>query len=268
MKTMLFGALTAAALLLSCSNDDENSQIRPQELPVKVTQWNASGALDIRQEIFYDNQQRIAEINITEANSANNRTILYHYESGKVTLNTDYLDPAKTDEMYIYYQNNGKITKEMWYWGGALFQVYTWTDNLVDGTKKAICKTGAGDLYRTYNYHFNSKGNCTSIRVNEADPTATDFTITFDAYDTHPRALFHHGWLSPWAVVPGVIRNPGLPNNPGTYQRTPDGQTPSYSHAFTYEYNTSGKVAFQRNYDEKNGSRLMSSTVYEYSMIE
>lgn len=260
MKTTVFGALTAAALLLSCSGDETES--KPKALPVSVIQWNASGAINYSQILYYDSMKRISSIAVTEANTANNRYISYTYEAGKVTRYVDYNDPAKTDTKYIHYYENGESIKDEFYIGTTLDMVYFWMHS--DGIKTATLTKPNGERIKTFTYTFNSKGNCVAIRVDEADPTKPDSSMIFENYDKKTRAVFNHFRLSPWSNVPGLFKSPLIPNNPGKYTHTPDGirAEPYVAHEYTYEYNADGTVAFQRTLS--NGA-LLSSTVYEYS---
>jgi hypothetical protein len=261
MKTKLLG-LAAFLFLFSCSEDEQTTP--PQELPIKITRWNGSGNMDYMQIISYDSKKRISEIDITESNTSLNRKIFYTYTSGKVIRYINYTDPAQTDTKYVHYYGNGKIIKEEFFIGNNLDRVFTWTNNF-DGSKTAKSTKSNGELVNTFRYHFNSIGNCTSVRVDQADPTKTDFTVTFDNFDSHPRALFHHFWMEPWTYITGVFKEPLVPNNPGTYTNTPDGQAPSTSHVFDYEYDSNGNVVFQKTF---NAGSLLNSTVYEYATIE
>ena len=260
MKTKLLGL--AALLLLGCSKDEETSP--PQELPVKITKWNGNGTMNYMQIITYDSKKRISEVDITDSNAGLNRKIKYTYSSGKITRLTDYTDPAQTDTKYVHYYGNGKIIKEEFYIGNGLDRVFTWTNNF-DGTKTAKATKSNGELLNTFTYHFNSQGNCTSVRVDYADASKTDFTVTYDRFDTNPRALFHHHWMAPWSDLPGTLKEPLIPNNPGTYVNTPDGQAPTFNQTFDYQYDPNGNVVFQKTF---NGGSLLNSTVYEYAMIE
>lgn len=267
MKTKLLG-LAAFLILLGCSEDEQTKP--PQDLPVKITRWNGNGAMNYQKVITYDHQQRISKVDVTESNTNLNRTITYTYASGKIIRSFNYTDPTRTDYENVHYYRLGKVTKEEIFTGDQLNKVFTWTHN-ANGTKTVQCTNGNGELLYTFLYHFNELGNCTSVRIDYVDPSQKDATVIYDNFDTHPRALFHHDWMAPWSDVPELLKNsqfanhPQLPNNPGKYTYTPDGDVALHNYTFNYQYDTNGNVVFQKTLV---GGTIQHTIVYEYATIE
>ncbi|MFC4818509.1 hypothetical protein [Flavobacterium sp. GCM10023249] len=267
MKTKLLG-LATFLIVVGCSEDEPTTP--SQDLPVKITRWNGNGTMNHQKVITYDSQHRISKIDITESNASLNRTITYTYASGKIIRNFNYTDPAQTDYEYVLYHRFGKVTKEEVFYNGQLSKEFNWTHN-TDGTKIVQCTNGSGGLEYVFRYYFNEIGNCTSVRIDFADTSKKDVTVTYDNYDNHPRALYHHDWLAPWSEIPELIRQsqftnePQLPNNPGTYTYKPDGEVPTQNYIFDYQYDANGNVVFQKTLV---GGSLLHTIVYDYATQE
>ncbi|MFC7772489.1 hypothetical protein [Flavobacterium sp. GCM10027622] len=267
MKKLVVG-FAAFLTLWSCAPEESNTA--SQRLPITITRWKGNGDLNYRQDITYDSQHRISKIDITESNASLNRTITYTYASGKIIRNFNYTDPTQTDYEYVLYHRFGKVTKEEVYHGGQLSKEFNWTHN-TDGTKIVQCTNGSGGLEYVFRYYFNELGNCTSVRIDFADTSKKDVTVTYDNYDNHPRALYHHDWLAPWSEIPELIRQsqftnePQLPNNPGNYTYKPDGEVPTQNYIFDYQYDANGNVVFQKTLV---GGSLLHTIVYDYATLE
>lgn len=269
-KTIL--TILVPFLLLSCTEDQQPVQMENKreaaatQLPVKITRWKGNGNMDYIKILKYDRNRRLSLVTVTESNAAWSHQIKYTYEPGKITRTTDYVNPDRTDTKYEHYHNKGWVSREVFYEGNILKRTYTWENN-PDGSKTSVDRNGNGELERIYTYYFTPEGNCTYIRVDATDPAKTDLSLSFDQFDTNPRAVFNHPWFSPWSDNPGAFTYPLLPNNPGNYKRLPDGLPIAVDQVFEYQYDSNGNVVFQKTFDALDNGRLIYSTVYEYAAI-
>ena len=266
MKTKLL-ALATLALLFSCSKNDEAIANEQQELPVKITRKNANGTVQSTKTLSYDNKKRLSEVTHTDAISTNSYKAIFVYEPNKIKLITNFLDASQIDREYTYTYSSGKLVKEEHYQNNVLDVIFTVKRNN-DGTETHTAKNPTGTLLYTMNYIFGGKGNIISRRTDEADPSKTDFTITYEGYDNNPRAIFEpRAATLGYAFAYGRINAPLLPNNPVAYKYTFDGYSPSIFERYEYQYTPSGKVKSIKTLNALNSNELTLTREYEYQLF-
>ncbi|SHI37376.1 hypothetical protein [Flavobacterium terrae] len=262
MKTLKFlSSLLIGLTIFSCSKD-ENEIKHERELPVKVTLKNPDGTVDWIKTITYDSERRISSIFLSSAaNSSFNENTTYSYTADKVTVIKDYVD-SRPDRKFIFFLQNGKILKEEHYIANVLDAVFTWTDN--NNLKTSTAKSPTGTLLYTKTYTFGGRGNCLSVRTDEADPTKIDYTSSFDSYDNNPETALM-SYSTPTAYLFEMITDPTSPNNPGFYKIIFDGYTtPSFFENYNYQYTASGKVKLLTVLNGNNNNNLKNTFEYEY----